>query len=411
MWFSWYVGLRFLREGRAQTLMIFGGAAVGVGVIVFLSALISGLQTALIKQTLGAQPHVVVRPPPRQTRPLLPALVAARQGSPALRTVRRVQKAEQQVRSIEQWQRVEQALARFPGVTRVSPMATGAGTVLRGRSRKSVALMGVEPERFRHVIPVAEKMVRGRYDVAGKKVLIGLELADDLGVDVGDRVRLAGANPEGDVYTVAGLFDMGIREVNARWAVVSLRAGQTLLAVPGGVTAIQLRVSRLFEADRVARAIERDTGLDADSWIDLNQQLLAGLRGQSDSSAMIQLFVFVSVALAIASVLIVSVVQKSREIGIMRAYGVTRQQISRIFLVQGGLVGIVGALLGSGIGAGLAMLFELMAVLPDGSPRYPVDLGWQIFARGAAIAISSGVLAAVFPARRAARLDPAANIQ
>jgi lipoprotein-releasing system permease protein len=410
MWFSWYVGLRFLREGRAQTLMIFGGAAVGVGVIVFLNALMSGLGAALIAQTLGAQPHVVVRAPPRTTRPVLPALSRDGAGRP-VRAVRRVQKAQQQVRSIEQWQRVERELAQMPGVQDVSPLATGAGTAVRGRVRKSVALMGVVPGRFRRLIPVADNIWRGAYEVSGNKVLIGRELADDLGVEVGDRIRLVGVAPAGEVFTVGGIFDMGIREVNLRWAVVSLRAGQTLLDLPGGVTAIQLRVEELFEADRLASRIESATGLTADSWIELNQRLLAGLRGQSDSSNMIQLFVFVSVALAIASVLIVSVVQKSREIGIMRAFGVSRRQISRIFLVQGALVGVVGAVVGSLIGAGLAMLFETMAVLPDGTPRYPVDLSWPIFARGAAIAISSGVLAAVFPARRAARLDPAANIQ
>ena len=406
MWFSWHVGLRFLREGRSQTLMIFGGATVGVGVIVFLSALISGLQATLIAQTLGAQPHVVVRPQPRTTRPVLDA---GRPGRALL--VRHVQRAQQPMRSIDQWQRVMRELERHPRISHVSPLVSGAGVAVRGRTRKSIALMGVDAGRFRGVVPVADKVVRGRYDVSGKQVLIGTNLADDLGVDVGDRLRLVGADPAGDVFTVAGVFDMGIREVNLRWAVVSIRGAQTLLALPGGVTDLQLRVRELFDADVIADGIERNTGLVADSWIELNESLLVGLRAQSNSSAMIQLFVFIAVALGIASVLIVSVVQKSREIGIMRAYGVSRGQISRIFLVQGGMVGLVGAVLGALLGAALALLFQTMAVSPDGAPRFPVDLSWPIFARGAAVALASGVLAAVFPARRAARLDPAEAIR
>ncbi|MCK5796144.1 MAG: ABC transporter permease [Deltaproteobacteria bacterium] len=400
MWFSWYVALRFLREGRSQTLMIFGGAAVGVGVIIFLSALISGLQATLIAKTLGAQPHVVVRPRLRRTRPVFPAVAGQ------THTLRHVQRAQQPLRSIAQWQRVERELAQVPGVTHVSPLVSGAGLAYYGRTRKSIALMGVDAARYRAMIPIAEKLIRGRYDVSGKQVLIGSTLADELGVNVGDRLRLVGADPAGDVFTVAGIFDLGVREVNLRWAVVSLRGAQTLLGLPGGVTDIQLRVRDLFAADAVATRIEGATGLVADSWIELNTQLLVGLRAQSNSSVMIQLFVFIAVALAIASVLIISVVQKSREIGIMRAYGVSRGQIARIFLVQGALVGIIGALLGALLGTGLALLFETMAVGPDGSPRFPVDLGWAIFARGTAVALTSGLLAAVFPARRAARLDP-----
>jgi lipoprotein-releasing system permease protein len=380
---------------------------VGVGVVVFLSALISGLQATLIGQTLGAQPHVVVRPQPRTTRPVLDD--AERPGQPRL--VRQVQRAQQPIRSIDQWQRVLRRLERHPRVTHVSPLVAGAGVAVRGRTRKSVALMGVEPGRFRPVVPVADKLVRGRYDVSGKQVLIGTTLAGDLGVEVGDRLRLVGVDPAGDMFTIAGVFDMGIREVNARWAVVSVRGAQTLLDLPGGVTDLQLRVRELFDADLIADDIERTTGLVADSWIELNESLLVGLRAQSNSSVMIQLFVFIAVALGIASVLIVSVVQRSREIGIMRAYGVSRGQISRIFLFQGGMVGLVGAVLGAALGAGLALLFQTMAVSPDGSPRFPVDLSWPILARGAAVALASGVLAAVFPARRAARLDPAEAIR
>ncbi|MDZ4065104.1 MAG: FtsX-like permease family protein, partial [Coriobacteriia bacterium] len=153
------------------------------------------------------------------------------------------------------------------------------------------------------------------------------------------------------------------------------------------------------------------TGLVADSWMKLNSQLLIGLRSQSSSSYMIQFFVMLAVALGIASVLVVSVVQKSKEIGILKATGTSTARITRIFLIQGAILGMVGSLLGSGLGTLLSLLFASLAKNPDGSPTFPVDLGPQRFFFAVGIAVVIGLVAAVAPARRAARLDPAQVIR
>ena len=126
---------------------------------------------------------------------------------------------------------------------------------------------------------------------------------------------------------------------------------------------------------------------------------------------MIQFFVILAVALGIASVLVVSVVQKSREIGILRATGTSVGKVTRIFFVQGAVVGLAGSFVGSAIGAVLAMLFAQLATNPDGSPTFPVDLNLALFARSVAIATAVGLAAAVAPARSAARLDPAQAIR
>src|SRR5512132_380966 len=122
-------------------------------------------------------------------------------------------------------------------------------------------------------------------------------------------------------------------------------------------------------------------------------------------------FVIVAVALGIASVLVVSVVQESREIGILRAVGTSRARVMRIFLIQGGLVGLAGSAIGSALGAGLAVFFAGLARNADGSPIFPIDLSPALFLSAATIAIFTGLIAAVVPARRAARLDPASVIR
>ena len=398
MRFEVIAAFRFLREGRFQSFLILAGVAVGTAVIVFLVALITGLQDDLIERTLGTQPHVVLRPPEEAARPL-------RAPGPGQTVIPRVEKRAQRLRSIEGWQQVLADAARTPGVTAASPMASGPAFAARGSAEKSVALLGIVPELYARVVPVPRKMVEGRFRVAGEDVLIGTDLAKDLGASVGDKIRLVAAGGRTQVVTVAGIFDMGLRDLNRRWVLLSLRSAQSLLDLAGGVTNIDLTVRDLFAAEAVARALGARTGLTAESWMQTNAELLVGLRGQSGSSAMIQFFVAVAVAFGISSVLVVSVVQKSREIGILRAMGATRRAVMTVFLVQGAVVGLGGALLGCALGTWAALAFQSWQGV------FHVWLGWQLYAAAVTGATVIGVLAALAPAFRAARLEPVAAIR
>jgi lipoprotein-releasing system permease protein len=142
-----------------------------------------------------------------------------------------------------------------------------------------------------------------------------------------------------------------------------------------------------------------------------NGDLLVGLRSQSMSSVMIQVFVILAVALGIASVLAVSVVQKSREIGILRATGTQARSVTRIFLIQGAVLGVIGSVLGIAIGTALSLFFASMARNPDGSATFPVALTAWLYGRSVAVAMIVGLTAAVLPARDATRMDPATVIR
>ena len=316
------------------------------------------------------------------------------------------------VRSIEQWQQVLASIGTMPGVVAATPTAAGAAFASRGPATKSVTLRGIDPESFARVIEVVPKMKAGRFALEGAEAIIGTVLASDLGVGVGDKVRLATPEGRGDVFTVSGVFDLGNKEVNARWVFVPLRSAQTMLDIPGGATTIEVKVDEIFEAERMAREIARRHGLSADSWMELNRQLLVGLRSQSASSWMIQVLVVLAVALGIASVLGVSVIQKSREIGILKATGTSTGTIQRIFLLEGALVGGAGSVLGAPdrLRDG-GWPSPSLARAPTGDPLFPVDLTPGLYLGAAAVAILTGTLAAWFPARRAARLEPAEVIR
>ena len=401
--FEWFIALRFLREGRTQTVLILVGVAFGVAVMVFLSALINGLQTSLIRQTLSVQAHVVVRAPEDTARRL-------GEGT-SERIITRLEKSQQRVRAIEQPATSIAAIERIPGVVATAPTIAGSAFVHRGNANASVALRGVDPDSFNRIVPVADRLQAGRFWVSGPNCVIGTELARELGVGLSDKIHIEATTGRTDVFTVIGVFDLGNKDVNQRWVFVSIRSAQTLLDLPAKISTIEVKISEVFAADAIADEIADRTGLVADSWMRINRQLLIALRSQSSSSVMIQFFVVVAVALGIASVLVVSVVQKSREIGILRATGTSMRRITGVFLVQGALVGLLGSVLGSGVGALLAMLFANIAQNPDGSPTFPVDPNARLFARSLAIAVLVGLAAAVAPARRAARLDPAEAIR
>lgn len=397
-----FIAFRFLREGRFQTVLIVAGVSVGVAVIVFLTALIDGLQTSLIDQTLGSQAHVIVRPPERVVRPQIDgdAIVD-----------RTIEKAPQRLQSIEDWPLAVRRIEALPRVVGVSPEVSGSGFAIHGDASRAIALRGIQPERFEKIVDVRDHMKAGTFLVTSTETVIGTELADDLGVGLGDRVRIE--TPEGrrESFRIAGIFDLGNQDVNRRWVLVPLRSAQTLLDLVGGASVIEVAVDQIFQADAVADQIRGQTGLDADPWTKINAQLMTGLRSQSSSSLLIQVFVVAAVALGIASVLVVTVVQKSREIGILKAYGTSTGRVMRVFLFQGGAVGLLGSVLGAAMGGGLAVFFAHVAQAPGGGPLFPVDLNTALFVKACLIATGTGLVSAVAPARRAARLDPAVVIR
>lgn len=401
--FELFVALRFLREGRAQTALILGGTTVGVAVIIFLSALISGLQATLVDLTLSSQAHVILKRPDRVTRVEPPPAGAA--------LVARVEKAPEREKSIEQWPAVLAQVRATPGVLAATPTAAGSAFAASGELSKSVALRGLDPDSFGAVIRMEGKIVAGRFHVEGTEAVIGTVLAHDLGLEVGDKLRLTTAQGRGDVFTVSGVFDVGNRDVNQRWVLVPLRQAQTLLDLAGGVTTIEAKVTDAFQAEAMAQGLGAATGLTADSWMKLNQQLLSGLQAQSSSSAMIQTFVVIAVALGIASVLGVSVIQKRGEIGILKATGTSTGTVKRIFLIQGAIVGVVGSLLGGLIGAGLGTFFAHAVKNPYGDSLFPVALTPGLYLGASAVALLTGLASAWWPARHAARLDPATVIR
>ena len=397
--FEWIVALRFLREGRLPTLFIITGVAIGVAVIVFMSALLSSLQANFIRRVLNAQAHIQLLAPPQLTRQLRGGPDA---GPPGLEGAI-VQPPLQRLKSIDQWRAVAAQIQALPGVRVVAPVAAGSGLAVRGNASRGISLTGIDPTLCLRIVDLPDKIVRGSSRLAGSDILIGTELASDLGVDVGDKLRIstaasttagttaASGSAAGATLTITGVFDLGNKGANARSTFVALHTAQSLLGLPGGVTSLEVTVSDVYASERVAQLITAVTGVQADSWIKTSAQFFAAVSAQTTANTAIRFFVGLSVAFGIASVLVVAVVQKSREIGILRAMGISRGQILRLFLLQGGLLGGAGSLVGCAIGALAVLLWQRLARNADGTPLFALALEPALFALALGLATLTGL--------------------
>ena len=405
--FELRVALRFLREGRMQTLLIIVGVAAGVAVIAYVSALINGLQSNTLAKTLGAQAHISLRAPDDLVTPAaLPVAGAA--------VLTETQPRAQRLRSVANWQALVPLLERLPEVVGVSPMVSGSGLALRGEASQAIALMGVDLDRYDRVVGLRSKVVSGSPRLLPGEAIVGRELAQDLGVRVGDRLTVQTGGAGGtvsDAVRVTALVDLGVKDLNRRTVIVPLRAAQSLLALPGGATQLDLTLKDVWVAQTLARALQGQFPYKIESWQESNAQLVSALNAQSISTSIIRGVVLAVVVLGIASVLVVSVVQKGREIGILRAMGATRGQVLRVFLVQGAVVGVLGSVLGLLLAVALIWVFTHFVRGSDGLPLFSIALPPAMALQVALIASVCGVLAAVAPARRAAALDPAQAIR
>jgi lipoprotein-releasing system permease protein len=405
--FELNVAVRFLREGRFQSLLIIVGVAAGVAVVAYISALVVGLQRNTLEKTLGAQAHVVVSPLDDKVAPVLPR-------APDQTVIADIQTRAQRLRTVVNWPAVVAALDRREGVAAVSPMVGGAALAQRGEATRAVAITGVDIARYDRIVGLGQKLVAGSLRLGPGETIVGQTLAADLGVRVGDRLTVTvgtGATARSETLRLTGLVDLGIKDLNRRVLIVPLRSAQSMLDLAGGATQIDLTLDDVWAAKALAQSLSRELPYKVESWQETNAQLVTALNAQGISTLLIRVVVMIVVILGIASVLVVSVVQKQREIGILRAMGATRDQVMRIFLIQGGLVGAIGSVLGVAMAAGMIWVFTHAVLGADGKPLFAITLPPRMALQIVGIAWLAGVLAAAAPARRAARMDPAQAIR
>jgi len=244
--------------------------------------------------------------------------------------------------------------------------------------------------------------VDGSPNIRDGAVLIGKDLAADLGVGAGEPIKLALSGRDSLTVVVDGVFDLGISSVNQRWLVMDQRRAAALLGLGDRINTIEMQVYDVLSADALAREWAlRLPGYEVVSWQESNASLLAGLRSQSSSSYTIQFFVMMAVILGVASVLAISAVQKSKQIGILKAMGIRTASVSRVFMIQGLALGMGGTAGGLGLGLLMSKAFIVLAQQDYSLLLRPFTAAVIISAT-----VLSATLAAYLPARQVSKIDP-----
>jgi lipoprotein-releasing system permease protein len=398
--FELFVALRYLLARRKQAFISVIsfistlGVAVGVMALVIALALMTGLQGELRDRILGSMAHVYVY----------------KVSSP-----------------IEDYRAEVETLLAVPGVLGAGPAITGLAFISSAQGEAGITIKGIDPALEPDVTDVQKTMQQGSIDALANRaegeppgILIGRQLAIRLGVQVGSPVTLITSqgtmSPGGPVprlrpAVVAGIFELGLQEFDAAWGFVSLEFAQRLVGTDT-VQMIQLRVDDIDAAPAIADRIEQ-LGVDyqADDWGDLNASLFSALWIEKMAiSITIGLIVMVA-ALQIVASLILLVMEKSRDIGILKTMGTSANRISTIFMMQGLIIGTVGTAVGAAGGLALCWVLDHYRLV-----RIPQDV-YQIayvpfivtpldFTVVVVSAIVICFIATIYPSRQASRLDP-----
>ena len=313
----------------------------------------------------------------------------------------------QRLKSIDQWQAVAGQIRAMPGVRVVAPVVSGSALAVRGSASRAVSILGMDPPDYYRIVDVPGKLVRGRGDVGSADILIGIDLASDLGLDLGDKLRLTTAAGGAVVPERAG--HLRPREQRRQPAHhLALHTAQSLLGLPGGVTSLDVTLDDVYAAERMAQRITAATGVQADSWIKTSAQFFAAISAQSTANTAIRLFVGCRWPSALPACWWCRWCRSHARLASCARWGAPGQ-ILRLFLLQGGLLGLAGSMAGSAAGAAGLWLWQQL----ERNPMARRSSCWrrsQSLCRRAAAGQPQRP-AGVLPRRCAARLDPVVAIR
>jgi lipoprotein-releasing system permease protein len=398
--FELHVAVRYLLAKRKQafisviSLISIIGVAVGVGAVVIALAVMTGLQQELRDRILGSNPHVYVS----------------------------------RVGGLDDYHAEVARLRNLPGVIGAAPDVLGQALISAGRGASPVQIKGVDPALEPSVTDVQRTMRAGSLESLATRgdaipgIVLGKDLAASLGVAVGDSVQVLtlegvltpmGSRPLSRKRQVVGIFQLGLYEFDSSYAFVLLQDAMRLFDKPQ-VDFIQLRVADVYKAPQIAANVREKLGeqYSTEDWTVMNKPLFSALTLEKIAVSLAVGLIVIVAALNIVATLILLVMEKHRDVAILKTMGASARSVTTIFMVQGLIIGLVGTSVGAALGYGLSFIFNHFRLIKVPIDVYQVSyLPFTVLASDFGIVVGAAVvicfLATIHPSRQAARLDPA----
>jgi len=396
------IATRYLTASKAQTALLVFGVAIGVFIFIFMSALIGGLAEFIMARTAGDLAHITI-----QAEEVDPILLRAPQGQ----TILLVQETSSQTTAVlKDTAAFIPLIEALPQVTGTSSQINGSGFLKRGAQVTQVSITGLEPGKESVIANLASYITEGTANLGTGDILLGKTLVDDMSLRLGQTVRLESSGGIDALLTISGVYEMGSGGPDRTQAYVSLATARTLFAMPQGVTRVEIKLSDLYAADTIAPRIRALTGLDAKSWTEQAAQLLEALKAQAQTGYILKAFALLTIVIGVASALLLSTYRRRPEIGIMRAMGAGQWFVMVVFVTQGALIGLMGALFGAASGYLVLLAFPARDSFAPGQSGLPIDITQGAYGLAIILTTLGAILASILPARSAARLDPVTAI-
>ncbi|MDU2674058.1 MAG: FtsX-like permease family protein [Clostridium sp.] len=376
------IASRFMKSNKAQTTLISLGIALGVAVQIFLGLLINNLNDNLLNKTIGSSSQVTIAS----------------------------QNKEDKI--IKDYGNIVEDIKSNEGntITDLLTILDTPALVNNGDSNESILVRGLNYSEDNDIYDIKNKITEGEFPTNNGDVLIGTGVSDSLNLSVGDEFTLITSNNNETLVKVSGIVDMQVKALNDSWALTSLESAQNLFNQDNSITTIEMKIDmdKIFDADTIASNISTyiPENLNITNWKEDNGSLLDALSGQKSSSLTIQVFIIISVTMSIAGVLAISVLQKSKQIGILKAMGIKNKAAASIFLLQGLIFGVIGTTIGTALGITLFKIFNIVVKTSDGSPLVPGNMYFGFIAISILLSIAASIIAAGVAARKSLKLDP-----
>ena len=370
------IALRFLKKSLGQTLLIVLGIGIGISIQIFLGSLIGGLQADLVDSTIGNRSQITIR-------------------------------NAQEDSYISNYREILNDLNSEDDLKCASTSIDASGFLIDGEETEPIYVRGFDFEFADKIYDIQDNLVEGHIPSEDSQVLLGKDLFASLKLSLNDNFKINIPLKGETTVEVVGVVDFKAANINSLWVLSPTALMQPLLGVQDVVSQIEIQVNKVFDAKIIAQRIANSVGQEyyVTNWMDENEDLLSALSAQSSSSLMIQVFVTISVVLGIASVLAISVIQKSKQIGILKAMGIKNGQASLIFLYEGLLLGIMGALCGVLLGVGLSLSFTTFALTSTGEPVVNLLFDPVQILTAALIGIVASAIASLIPAWKSSKLS------